>query len=93
MLTFASDSAMNLHIDNGILRQVRRKSNESAEERVHTHGRAVPAAGCGSGDEARLISFAPFVAGRRNPITRLSKRHARVVMWTWPQWMSQFRLI
>ena len=36
---------------------------------MHTRGRAVPAAGCGSGDEARLISFAPFAAGRRNLIT------------------------
>jgi hypothetical protein len=33
MLTFASDSATNLHIDNGILRQRRSKSKESADAR------------------------------------------------------------
>jgi hypothetical protein len=58
MLTFASDSAMNLHIDNGILRHRGGNPNESAEERRHTRGRAVSAAGCVAATKARLISFA-----------------------------------
>jgi hypothetical protein len=58
MLTFASDSAMNLHIDNGFLRVGRRKPNESVKRAC------MPAAGLsrqpavGGGDEARVISFA-----------------------------------
>jgi hypothetical protein len=41
MLTFASDSATNLHSDNGILRQLGPEPNESAEARVRARGRAV----------------------------------------------------